>query len=443
MIRSCWTTVTIISRYPSHRLPCSGLLICRRFQSSDAAHATDDCGVDEELITIASEVVKRRAFSPTPPRIKSPWLPAPTEPPLAAVCRRLLPHCEHLVHLAEELKVADSLLTEGEGGGEGDSAFVQRERAAVLAKVREVEGKMEEEMLNDEGMDARDVILEVRPGVGGQEACLFARELFHMYESACTALALTFTPLDVKRSSEGGGEGYREAIAEVSGSAAAPHGWLKWEGGVHRVQRVPKTERMGRIHTSAASVVVLPKADTTEVSISSGDLKIESMRGSGPGGQSVNMADTAVRITHKPTKIAVKISNRVKAMSLLRARLFDIQRRTKAQAASDVRAEHQGTGDRSEKIRTYNYTRDTVTDHRGGISVPGAQALLQTGHGFIPLIGLIQAQHNTAALHTMRRELIEFLLSAASGGDGHGDGDGHVAEEEEVPGGVHRGGASR
>ncbi|MDQ2933866.1 MAG: peptide chain release factor 1 [Chloroflexota bacterium] len=227
--------------------------------------------------------------------------------------------------------------------------------------------------------DERDVILEVRAGAGGDEAAIFAADLFRMYFRYAGRRGWK---IELLSSSESGADGFKEVIAEVNGEGA--YSRLKWESGVHRVQRVPVTETAGRIHTSTATVSVLPEADEVELEIPDKDLRIDVYRSSGPGGQSVNTTDSAVRVTHLPTGLMVAIQdeksqhkNRAKAMSVLRARLLELEQQRQADERGDVRRSQLGTGERSEKIRTYNYPDDRVTDHRIGLTVHNLPGLLE------------------------------------------------------------------
>jgi len=227
--------------------------------------------------------------------------------------------------------------------------------------------------------DDRNVIVEVRAGAGGDEASLFAADLYRMYARYAERRRWK---VDVLSTSESGSGGLKEVIAEVRGNGA--YSRLKFESGVHRVQRVPATEASGRIHTSTATVSVLPEADEVEIQIDDKDLRVDVYRSSGPGGQSVNTTDSAVRITHLPTGLMVAIQdeksqhkNRAKAMSVLRARLLELEQDRMAAERGDERRSQVGSGERSEKIRTYNVPDDRVTDHRVGITVHDLPGLLE------------------------------------------------------------------
>jgi peptide chain release factor 1 len=227
--------------------------------------------------------------------------------------------------------------------------------------------------------DERDVILEVRAGAGGEEAALFAAEVLRMYLRYAARHKFA---TEVMSLNETGIDGIKEAIVQVRGDGA--YSRLKFEGGVHRVQRIPATESSGRIHTSTATVIVVPEADEVEVAIDEDkDLRIEVKRSSGPGGQSVNTTDSAVRITHLPTGLVVEIQdeksqhkNKAKAVSVLRSRLLDLEIQRQREAESATRRLMVGSGDRSDKVRTYNFPQDRVTDHRIGKTVHNLPAVM-------------------------------------------------------------------
>ncbi|HEY7846753.1 MAG TPA: peptide chain release factor 1 [Candidatus Limnocylindria bacterium] len=258
-------------------------------------------------------------------------------------------------------------------------AMAREELATLEARAAELEAELRVLLVPRDPNDERNVILEVRAGTGGDEAALFAADLYRMYARYADGRRWR---LELLSASESAGGGFKEAIAEITGSGAFSR--LKYESGVHRVQRVPVTEAQGRIHTSTATVSVLPEADEVEVDIPEKDLRIDVYRSSGPGGQSVNTTDSAVRITHLPTGLVVAIQdeksqhkNKAKAMAVLRARLLEMEQQRQAEERGEQRRSQVGTGERSEKIRTYNFPDDRVTDHRIGLTVHNLPGLLQ------------------------------------------------------------------
>ena len=278
-------------------------------------------------------------------------------------------------------------------------AMAQAEREMLEARSIDLAQKIRLALLPKDAMDDRNVVLEIRAGTGGDEAALFAGDLFRMYERFA---ALQGWKVEVISASEGTVGGFKEIIAEVRGRGAFAK--LKFESGAHRVQRVPDTETQGRIHTSAATVAVLPEVEDVDVDIKQDDLRIETMRAQGAGGQHVNKTESAIRITHIPTGIVVMMQdsrsqhkNRASAMNILRSRIYDAERQRIEAARSADRREKVGSGDRSERIRTYNFPQGRVTDHRINMTLYKLSQVI-SGEALGELIDALTTEHQAAQL---------------------------------------------
>eukprot|EP01037_Dinobryon_pediforme_P016872 gene16872-17058_t len=299
-----------------------------------------------------------------------------------------------------QAQVADSQVMLADPQTDADMReMVEDELRSLEASLATVEAEIRLALLPKDAADEKSAILEVRAGTGGDEAAIFAGDLFRMYQRYAETRGWR---VDVMSMSEGTAGGYKEIIAEVNGKGVFAR--LKFESGVHRVQRVPDTETQGRVHTSAATVAVLPVAEEVDVDIKDSDLKIDTMRAQGAGGQHVNKTESAIRITHIPTGTIIFVQeersqhkNRARAMSLLRARIYDEERsKLDAERAADRRGQV-GSGDRSERIRTYNFPQGRLTDHRINLTLYKLDKII-TGEALDDVIDPLITEHQAAQL---------------------------------------------
>jgi peptide chain release factor 1 len=298
----------------------------------------------------------------------------------------------------DEIAGLDALLGDATTDAEMRELAAQ-ERPTLVAKRDRLEQQIRLALIPKDAMDERDVVLEIRAGTGGDEAARFAGDLFRMYERYA---ARQGWKVEVISASEGTVGGFKEIIAEVHGRGAFAK--LKYESGVHRVQRVPATEASGRIHTSTATVAVLPEAADVDVTISDTDLKIDTMRAGGAGGQHVNKTESAVRLTHVPSGIVIVVQaersqhrNKAMALSLLRAKLYDVERRKRDAERAAERRGQVGSGDRSERIRTYNFPQGRVTDHRINLTMHKLPQVLE-GEALGEIVDALVTEHQASLL---------------------------------------------
>lgn len=277
--------------------------------------------------------------------------------------------------------------------------MAQEELVALDKRIPELERQIQLALIPKDSADTKNAILEIRAGTGGDEAALFAADLFAMYRGFASENGWRLEVIEASESDIGG---YKEIVAEMSGTSVFAR--MKYESGVHRVQRVPKTESGGRIHTSAATVAVLPEAEDVDVNIDDKDLRIDVYRAQGAGGQHVNKTESAVRITHIPTNTVVAIQdessqhkNKAKAMKILKSRLFDLERSRLAEERAEDRKSQVGSGDRSERIRTYNFPQGRVTDHRINLTLYKLDEFL-SGTGMAEMVDALTAEDQAAAL---------------------------------------------
>lgn len=325
-----------------------------------------------------------------------------------AAFARLSKEYSDLTPVAEKIDVlkkaraemADLVEMAADAEGDGEMrAMAKEEGEALKGRIPELEQELQVLLLPKDAADEKNAIIEVRAGTGGEEAALFAANLFRMYQRYAESHGWKF---EIMNLSETGIGGFKEAIASISGRGVFAR--LKFESGTHRVQRVPETESGGRIHTSAATVAVLPEAEEVDVNIEDKDIRVDVYRASGPGGQSVNTTDSAVRITHLPTGIVAQCQdeksqhkNRAQALKVLRARVYEAERQAAEDERADMRRSQVGSGDRSERIRTYNFPQGRVSDHRINLTLHKIEQIME-GEALDEVIDALTAEDEAKRL---------------------------------------------
>ena len=317
--------------------------------------------------------------------------------------KEVVNEAKRYVDFDKEKKELEKIIDEKDGDKEMIK-LAESELIQLTKQKEEHEKKLKIYLLPKDEADSKNAILEIRAGTGGLEATLFVADLYRMYEKVCLNKRWSLEIINISKSEAGG---FKEVILLIKGSNI--YSFLKFESGVHRVQRVPKTETQGRVHTSAATVAVLPEAEEVDVKINEKDLRIDVFRSSGPGGQSVNTTDSAVRITHLPTGVVVsqqdeksQHKNRAKAMKILRSRVYEAERKKKEEERSRDRKNQIGSGDRSERIRTYNFPQGRVTDHRINLTLHKLEEFL-SGDAFDELSQNLIIQEQAIKLANLRQ----------------------------------------